>query len=135
MNLKLIRKWFTDTSTCGMLYVDDKFQCYTLEDVVRTGPKIRGETAIPYGTYDILITFSNRFQRDMPLLVNVPGFEGVRIHSGNTDKDTEGCLLLGMTHSENFIGSSRQAFENLFPLIDDAYSAGKKITLEITEGA
>jgi len=83
MKIDLVRHVFTPRSTIGSLYVDGKFECYTLEDVVRLGEKVYGETAIPEGTYEVQITFSNRFKRDLPLLLKVPGFEGVRIHPGN----------------------------------------------------
>ena len=106
MILELKRKIFTDDSTIGELSIDGKFVCYTLEDKVRD-VKIKNVTAIPYGKYELAITFSNRFQQYMPLLLNVPGFEGVRIHSGNKSADTEGCILVGSSKSLNFIGSSR----------------------------
>lgn len=83
MKIEVIRHTFTGRSTIGSLYIDKKFECYTLEDVVRTGPKVHGQTAIPEGTYEVQITFSPRFKRDLPLLLNVPNFEGVRIHTGN----------------------------------------------------
>ena len=125
MNLTLYRKWFTDISTTGVLFIDDAFFCYTLEDAVRE-QKIYGKTAIPYGKYDVVITYSPRFKQNMPLLVNVPNFEGVRIHTGNTANDTEGCILVGMTKEKDFIGNSKKAFEMLMQKI-----SGQKVTLEI----
>lgn len=128
MELKLIRKTFTATSTIGMLFINDqeKMFCYTLEDTVRgPGVKIPGRTAIPSGRYEVIIDFSNRFQREMPHVLNVPNFEGIRIHKGNTDKDTEGCILLGMTKSEGFIGQSKDAFNKFFPLLQDSLKEGK----------
>lgn len=119
MNLKLIRKDFTDKSTIGELYVDNQFECYVLEDAVRE-TKLAGITAIPYGTYLVTITYSNRFGKDMPLLNNVPNFSGVRIHSGNTDKDTEGCLLVGTGKGVNIITQSKLAFDKLFPKLKEA---------------
>lgn len=98
--LVLTRTTFTDNSTIGELTIDGKFICYILEDKDRKlesgGKKIFGETAIPRGTYEIIINWSNRFQRQMPLLLNVPQFEGIRIHGGRevvTNKDTSGCLI------------------------------------------
>ena len=87
MELRLVRETFTAVSTIGRLMVDGLFDSYTLEDVVRDGPKIPGRTAIPYGRYQVIIDYSNRFKRPMPLLLNVPGFTGIRIHQGNTDAE------------------------------------------------
>jgi hypothetical protein len=97
MNLKLVRTDFTDKSTIGELYtIDDKgteeFLSFILEDVVRE-EKIKNETAIPYGQYKVVITHSPRFRRNLPLLLDVPNYFGVRIHPGNSASNTEGCLL------------------------------------------
>jgi hypothetical protein len=108
------------------MLVDGLFQCFTLEDVERP-VKIKGETAIPKGTYKVIINESNRFKRLLPLLLNVPDFEGVRIHSGNSNHDTEGCILVGQTRNKNYIGQSRKAFEKLFKKMQSA----KEITLTI----
>ena len=126
MNLTLIREPSTAHSTPGTLLVDDKFECYTLEDVVRAA-KIAGETAIPAGTYKVIIDMSNRFKRLLPLVVDVPGFAGIRIHPGNTDKDTEGCILVGTSRSKDFVGNSRVALDALFKKMQ----AAKSITLTI----
>lgn len=126
MNLLLRRLHKTDNSTIGKLFIDGVFECYTLEDVERE-IKIKGETAIDKGTYKVIITPSNRFKRDLPLLLNVPNFEGVRIHSGNTNHDTEGCILVGTTRSTDFIGNSRKAFESLF----NKMKVAKEINLTI----
>lgn len=124
MNLTLKRIELGDNYTIGKLYVDNVFECYTLEDKVRL-EKIKGETAIPTGTYKVIITKSNRFKKDLPLILNVMNFEGVRIHAGNTDKDTEGCILVGKTWSKgNFIGGSRLAFDSLFPKIQQGVKDG-----------
>ena len=125
MNLTLYRKWFTDISTTGVLFIDDAFFCYTLEDAVRE-QKVYGKTAIPYGKYEVVITYSPRFQKNMPLLLNVPNYEGVRIHTGNTARDTEGCILVGKSKGYDFIGGSRNAFNELMERIK-----GQKLTLEI----
>lgn len=129
MKLDLIRKDFTERSTCGDLLIDDKYFCHTLEDTYRE-TKIPGETCIPYGTYEVITNWSNRFKRVMPLLLNVPGFEGVRIHAGNTDKDTEGCILLGYTPGIDYVGSSRAAMIDFMILLRQGLEAGKvKITI------
>lgn len=114
MKIEVIRHTFTGRSTIGSLYIDKKFECYTLEDVVRTGPKVHGQTAIPEGTYEVQITFSPRFKRDLPLLLNVPNFEGVRIHSGNRAEETEGCILVGGAVLPDEIRGSRAAFDDLY---------------------
>jgi hypothetical protein len=126
MKLLLKRIHKTDVSTIGELYIDGIFQCYTLEDIERD-VKIKSETAIAKGKYKVMITLSNRFKKYMPLLLNVPNFEGVRIHSGNTNHDTEGCILVGQTRSKDFIGQSRKAFDKLFKKLETA----KEITIEI----
>jgi Family of unknown function (DUF5675) len=131
MQLQLARKVFTDQSTIGELSVDGAFECFTLEDVVRP-EKLKGETAIPAGTYEIAVTFSNKFKKLLPLLLNVSDFEGVRIHSGNTPEDTEGCILVGQTQGEDLIGSSRAAFAPLFEKIQDAVKS-EKVFIDITE--
>lgn len=126
MEMLLKRGKSTEKSTPGELYVDGKVECYTLEDVVRP-IKIPGQTAIPAGTYKVIIDMSNRFKRLLPLLIDVPNFSGVRIHPGNTDTDTDGCILVGTTRSPDFIGNSRIAFEALFAKMQ----AAKSITLTI----
>jgi len=127
MKLHLKRLHRTDKSTIGELTIDGKFECYTLEDIERD-VKIKAETAIPKGTYKVIINQSNRFKRLMPLLLNVPNFEGVRIHAGNTNHDTEGCILVGRTRGVDFIGQSRKAYDSLFKKMQEA----KEITLTIS---
>lgn len=115
--------------TIGKLYVDDKYECFTLEDPMRD-TKIFGKTAIPYGEYKIIITPSNRFKRDLPILLNVKNFEGVRIHPGNTVEDTEGCILVGTTRTKDGkVLNSRIAFDALFKKIKESKTP---ITLQIT---
>jgi len=128
MKLHLKRLHRTDKSTIGELTIDGKFECYTLEDIERE-VKIKAETAIPKGTYKVIINQSNRFKRLMPLLLNVPNFEGVRVHAGNTNHDTEGCILVGRTRSVDFIGQSRKAYDSLFKKMQ---AAKEGITLTIS---
>lgn len=132
MDLRVKRLEFSDDSTIGELSVDGQFECYTLEDKVRP-VKIMGKTAIPAGRYEIVINFSQRFQKPLPLLLNVPNFEGVRIHPGNVSANTEGCILVGDTKSVNFIGQSRVAFNRLFQKMKAAAKT-QKIFIEIEEG-
>lgn len=136
MQIHLHRTDFTAESTVGELCFG-KFRCFTLEDRDRNledkpDAKIYGRTAIPRGTYKVLITYSNRFRRELPLLLDVPGFEGVRIHPGNSAKDTEGCILVGSTRQKDFVGNSRATFVTLFNLIEDALDCGNEIELAIT---
>ena len=132
MKLTIERKWLTDKSTIGELSVDGSADCFTLEDVVRDGEKVYGQTAIPAGSYNIVITHSPHFKRELPLLENVPGFEGVRIHAGNTAADTEGCILVGTHKGPDVVFESRKAFDALFPKIQAALAAGDSVTLEIS---
>lgn len=126
MQITVKRLYKTDTSTIGELLIDGVFECFTLEDIERP-VKIKAETAIPKGTYKVIINESNRFKRLMPLLLNVPNFEGVRIHAGNTNHDTEGCILVGQTRNKNYIGQSRKAYEKLFKKMQ----AAKEISITI----
>jgi len=130
MNLKLIRKYPAADCVIGELYVNDKFECFTCEDIERP-VKLAGLTAIPRGHYEVVITYSERFKKPLPLLLNVPNYSGVRIHPGNTAKDTEGCILPGTGKTKNSVTQSRVAFEALFAKLKTAASK-EKIILEIT---
>lgn len=136
MKLVLKRKYFTQKSTIGELYVDDKYFCDTLEDYDRFlesgGVKIAGKTAIPRGEYQVKMTMSARFGRVLPLLLDVPQFTGIRFHSGNTDNDTEGCILVGTKTSDDYIINSRKASDALNVLIANAIERGDDVTIEVT---
>lgn len=95
MLLTLLRDETSETTTIGKLFVDGVWKWFSLEDRLHDGPKIPGDTCIPAGKYRVVITHSNRFKRDLPLLLNVPQFQGIRIHPGNTFLNTEGCILAG----------------------------------------
>lgn len=127
MEILIKRLHKTEHSTIGELTINGKFECFTLEDKERD-IKIKGETAIPKGTYKVIINKSNRFKRLLPLLINVKNFEGVRIHPGNSNHDTEGCILVGSNRSVDYITKSRKAFEALFAKMQLA----KEITLTIS---
>jgi hypothetical protein len=131
MILELKRKIFTDDSTIGELSIDGEFVCFTLEDKVRD-TKIQNVTAIPYGKYEVIINFSNRFQKYMPLLIDVPNYAGVRIHPGNKSADTEGCILVGSSKSLNFIGGSRVTYASLFARMKKVEKK-EKIFINITK--
>lgn len=136
MELVLTRTTRTNRSTIGELTVNGKFECFILEDKDRRlqsgmplsellSLKIKTKTAIPTGKYEIVVSFSDRFQKMLPLLLDVPAFAGIRIHPGNTDADTEGCLLPGKTKSPDMVSSSRVAFTALFDKIKAAIQREK----------
>lgn len=133
MYLKLVRDQPSAACTLGQLFVDGVFECYTCEDVERLdAPKVPGKTAIPRGRYPIIITLSGRFGRDLPLLVGVPNFAGIRIHPGNTAADTEGCILPGNHRTETSVTESRLAFASLFLKIMRALDRREEVVIEIT---
>ena len=125
MRLTLIRRWNKDKYCIGDLYIDGKWFSNTLEDTDRglddrmsleeiKKMKIKGETAIPTGMYQVLLTYSPKYKKIMPLINNVKGYSGIRIHSGNTAKDTEGCLLVGKNKEVGKVLDSRITFNALF---------------------
>jgi hypothetical protein len=130
MKLVVERKWCNPECTIGLMTVNGMNEYFTLEDVERE-TKIPGKTAIPKGSYNVSITPSNRFKRDLPLIENVPGFEGVRIHPGNTAEDTEGCILVGRHKGPNYVSESRAAFNDLYKEIKGALDAGDQVILEV----
>jgi hypothetical protein len=121
--------------TGGVLYVDGKFQCFTLEDIVRDpGVKVQNETAIPTGTYVVSMTMSARFKKIMPQLMDVPNFTGIRIHAGNTDHDTSGCILVGYTLSvaaDKPLTNSSDACADLMRMIQAAVDRKEAVTIEV----
>lgn len=128
MTMELRRVDLTDERTIGELRIADLFECYTLEDAVREGPKVPGKTAIPAGTYRVTMSVSQRFQRRLPLVEQVPGFTGIRIHAGNTDADTEGCILVGRGRGADSLTDSRVALEALVVKIEAAIG-GTSLTI------
>lgn len=124
MELKLKRTHLADTYTLGELFIDGKFFCFTVEDKDRDinkdgdlddagEAKVYGETAIPKGTYKTVLSMSNRFKKLMPEVLKVKGFEGIRIHAGNTAIDSHGCIIVGTVRTPNGVGLSRQCFTKL----------------------
>lgn len=141
MKLRLERLWPKTEYTVGRLYVNGKMYCNTLEDRIadinRNGvfdgeeKKVPGKTAIPYGEYNVVFNWSPRFGRNLPRLLNVPAFEGILIHPGNTADDSAGCILVGENTSSGRLTQSRYTSDNLNILIEDAQRKGEKITIEI----
>ena len=138
MNIKIIRGKGNAKSIEGKLYINGVFECYTLEDADRQlekgGKKIQDKTCIPRGVYEVTWSHSMHFGKDMPEILKVPGFAGVRIHGGNSDVDTEGCILVGAVNDredDDWIGSSQVAVGRLYPKIHNTFTAKEKITLEI----
>lgn len=140
IKLKLIRDTFTDNTTIGKLYVNGEYFCETLEDKDRglhqdlsveenTRLKVYGETCIPYGKYKVIVTPSVRLKRTLPLLVNVEGFQGIRIHKGNSKKDTLGCVILGTTRGVDAVYQSTVQEERIVKLLKDE----KEIEIEIVK--
>lgn len=140
MKLTLKRIALRPTYTIGKLYIDDVYFCDTIEDTVRDlnkngkfdngEKKVHSKTAIPYGIYEIKWTYSSRFKKYTPQLMNVPSFEGIRIHAGNTSADTEGCLILGKNKQVGKVLNSRATINKFYPIIKEACSNGK-VTIEI----
>lgn len=136
MKILLQRRQSTPVCTIGLLSIDGVHECYTCEDVVRApGVKVYGQTAIPAGIYPVVVNLSQRFKRRLPLLLNVPGFEGVRIHPGNTAADTEGCILPGRGFTGTGVTQSVLAFDALFLKIEAAHAAGQPVSIEIRNAA
>ncbi len=140
ITLKRISK--KDTYTIGKLYIDNNYFCDTLEDKDRNlyqfnpvgtimSIKVKGHTAIPKGLYEIMWTYSNRFKRYTPQIMNVPGFDGIRIHSGNTDADTEGCVLLGLNKVVGRVINSRVTCDKFYDIIEKEIKNKKEVWIQI----
>jgi hypothetical protein len=134
MELTLNRIFLGSSATIGELLINDKHLCDTLEDRVRPeGEKVYGKTAIPEGTYEVKLTHSPRFKKILPEILNVPNFSGIRIHTGNSSKDTEGCILVGTWdgEKEDWVGNSRIAFDKLMTLLEEATNNKEKVTITV----
>lgn len=125
MRLTLVRIANRPTYCIGKLYIDGKYFCDTIEDTDRglkdemteeeiLKKKVKGETAIPTGIYPVYLTYSPKYNKQMPLIDNVKGYSGIRIHSGNTSKDTEGCLIVGKNKEVGKVLESRKTYNALF---------------------
>jgi len=142
MKLLLERKYLTGTYTIGSLFVDGEYFSDTIEDKVRDlnkdgdlddpgETKVDSQTAIPYGTYKVLLTMSPKFTRLLPLVLDVPGFTGIRIHRGNTAEDSSGCILVGENKEKGKVINSTDHEMRLVEKIFDASVKGETIELQI----
>lgn len=134
MELKLNRIFLGSSATIGELYADGEHIADTLEDRVRPeGEKVYGKTAISEGTYEMVLSYSPRFKKILPEILNVPNFSGIRIHSLNKAEESEGCIGVGEWNGKdtNWISNSRKAFNKLFAILQEASDRGEKITITI----
>lgn len=141
MDIQLKRIAKKETYTIGKLYIDGVYFCDTIEDKDRglnqamsindiKKKKVYGETAIPTGTYKLVIDYSNRFKKNMAHILNVPGYEGIRIHTGNSAKDSLGCIIVGKNKVVGKVVESRDTYSQLFPILQKAFKEGEiKITI------
>ena len=143
LKIKVYRYNSSDTHTDSVMLIDDKFQCFVLEDRYRT-EKVYGETRISDGIYEMELRtigrlhekYKNRFpdlHKGMLWLSNVPNFEYILFHIGNDDEDTAGCLLVGYnkTGGQNFLGDSTNAYVDFYEKVIEAMNQGRKVTVQI----
>ena len=153
MKIRVERKWPKPTYTIGRFYIDGIFYCNTLEDADRglkqtdhpdyiRARKVANETAIPKGTYGVAMNITSPkysasswywslCQGKVPRLLNVPGFEGILIHTGNNPLQTSGCLLVGKNTKVGQLTESKETFKKIYKLMKAAYDRGEEITIEI----
>ena len=144
MELRLERKYRNNNYCIDKLYINGKYFSDALEDPDRgltdtmsleeiKKIKIKGNTCIPYGTYNITITYSPRFKKNLPLINNVKGFDGIRVHSGNTPQHTEGCVLLGFNKIKGQVVDSKVTVNKFIDIVQKALNKGEKVTITITK--
>jgi len=142
MQILVKREWLSDECSVGELYINNVFECFTLEDkdrgLTQSMPlaeiqklKQYGKTAIPKGRYPVVIQYSEAHGKDLPTLRNVPDYGGVEIHCGNTAVDTLGCILLGQMRTRTSVLSSVKAFEVFFPKLQAAFKNNEPIFITI----
>lgn len=139
VDMKLTRTIIGDTFTLGKLYIGGKYFGVTCEDKDRRmeagGEKVYGKTAIPRGIYRVVVSFSNRFKKQLPLVMDVPGFAGIRFHGGNTADDSEGCILLGKVYvpasAPTGIANCAERMATLTQLLIDAEDTGTEYWLTV----
>lgn len=141
MELLLERKWCKQDYTIGRLSINGEFFCNTLEDTVRdinkNGTfdcgefKISGHTAIPYGEYEVIVNYSPKFKRELPRLLNIPHFEGILIHRGNTNKDSSGCILVGENTKKGMVTNSTKYELELTNILKNTIKNREKVFIKI----
>lgn len=141
MKLELKRRFLGESYTIGSLSIDGKKFCDTLEDKVRDlnkngvfdgdEKKVYAETAIPYGTYDIVVDYSPKFKRELPRLQKVKHFEGILIHRGNTAEDSAGCILVGENKVKGKVINSTPYEKELVRILKEAQDRKEPITIKI----
>ena len=130
MYISIIRCIYTEKSTVGSLHINNQYFCDTLEDKVRE-EKIYGSTAIPQGIYKVELCKSNKFNRLMPCILDVPNYTGIMIHWGNRPEDTEGCVLVGKNDRQDWVSNSKDTFNKLFIVLQEAVKHKEDIWLTI----
>lgn len=138
MELRVERKWKKEGYTIGRFYVDGKLFCNSLEDEVREIDKngvgkIKGKTAIPAGRYKVIYNWSPKFSRNLPRLLDVPWFDGILIHPGNSADDSAGCILVGYNKEKGRLVDSRDVSDRLNVLIEDEQRHGREVWIEIED--
>ena len=144
MELRLKREYRNNNYCIDKLYINGKYFSDALEDPDRgltdsmsleeiKKVKIKGNTCIPYGTYNVTITYSPRFKRNLPLINNVKGFDGIRVHNGNTPQDSSGCVLLGFNKIKGQVIDSKVTVNKFIDIVQKALNKGEKVTIEITK--
>lgn len=141
MILTLKRRFKGPNYTIGTLSIDGEWFSDTLEDPDRdlnqngkfdNGEfKVYGNTCIPYGKYKIVLNYSNKFKRVLPLLLDVPNFEGIRIHRGNTPKDTLGCILVGENKIKGQVINSTIYEQTLISILQSEIKTNREVWIEI----
>ena len=137
INLRLEREYYNENFTLGRLYVDDVYECDTLEprwrDYAGGDKKVKGESAIPEGRYKMFMRSNGRHHFTVPQLMDVPMFNAIQIHPGNTFKDTQGCILVGINHKNLRVCDSVATFSKLFYKLEKAVKLGKQMWIEIVQ--
>ena len=144
MELRLERKYRSSKYCIDKLYINGKYFSDALEDPDRgltdsmsleeiKKIKVKGNTCIPYGTYNVTITYSPKFKRTLPLINKVKGFEGIRVHNGNTPQDSSGCVLLGFNKIKGQVIDSKVTVNKFIDIVQKALNKGEKVTIEITK--
>lgn len=142
MEIRVKRIARKDGYTIGQMSLNNEYFCDTLEDTDRglkntmsvdeiLSKKRKGITAIPTGEYDVILTFSPKFKRVLPLLLNVPGYQYIRVHHGNLPSSTDGCLLVGENKIKGQIINSRATLERLMSVLLECEKKKEKVTITI----